>query len=71
MFIFSGVTNGDTLEFGQLRFRVMFTPGHTVGHCVYVLDGSPFEAPSSLFSGDLLFVGGCGRNLYLIDNVAY
>ncbi|KAK3731222.1 hypothetical protein QZH41_011196, partial [Actinostola sp. cb2023] len=47
--------------FGALKFTTLFTPGHTVGHVVYLLDGQPFGAPDSLFSGDLLFIGGCGR----------
>lgn len=30
---------------------------------VYILDGQSFGAPDSLFSGDLLFIGGCGEYL--------
>ncbi|XP_013399949.1 probable hydrolase PNKD isoform X1 [Lingula anatina] len=55
------VADGDNIEVGSLRFRVKFTPGHTVGHVVYILDGSPFNCPNSLFSGDHLFISGCGR----------
>ena len=45
-----------TLEFwGKiLRFNIMATPGHTLDHIAY------FNA-SSLFCGDVLFSGGCGR----------
>lgn len=43
------------------------TPGHTSGHVVYVLDG--LGAPSSLFSGDLLFVGGAGRSHSLVSDL--
>ena len=50
---------------GELRFTVHFTPGHTVGHVVYVLDGAVFSAPPMLFSGDLLFLGGIGE-LYIV-----
>lgn len=46
---------------GRLNFKALLTPGHTLGHMVYVLDGKPFESPSSLFSGDLLFLSGCGK----------
>ena len=28
---------------------------------VYLLDGAPYGAPDSLFSGDLLFLGGSGE----------
>lgn len=53
--------DGDCLEIGPLCFKVIFTPGHTVGHLTYLLEGSPFGAPDSLFSGDHLFLSGCGR----------
>eukprot|EP00914_Ancora_sagittata_P030651 GHVO01061562.1.p1 GENE.GHVO01061562.1~~GHVO01061562.1.p1 ORF type:complete len:321 (+),score=18.58 GHVO01061562.1:27-965(+) len=55
------VNDNDELRFGRLRFTAHLTPGHTSGHIVYVLDGTPFAAPNSLFSGDLLFLGGAGR----------
>ncbi|GFO21327.1 hydroxyacylglutathione hydrolase [Plakobranchus ocellatus] len=55
------LNDGDKIEFGDLSFRVLSTPGHTVGHIVYILDGSMFGTEDSLFSGDCLFLGGCGR----------
>ena len=55
------VSEGDTLEFGDLKFRILFTPGHTEGHIVYVLDGTSFGVDDCLFSGDCLFLGGIGR----------
>ncbi|XP_015276503.1 PREDICTED: probable hydrolase PNKD [Gekko japonicus] len=55
------LSDKETIMIGRLHFKALFTPGHTVGHMVYVLDGKPFEGPSSLFSGDLLFLSGCGR----------
>lgn len=55
------VTDGMVLQFGDLQFRAVMTPGHTVGHTVYVLSGAPFAVPDSVFSGDLLFLSGCGR----------
>ncbi|XP_005089907.1 probable hydrolase PNKD [Aplysia californica] len=57
----NSLTEGDTLQFGDLNFRVVFTPGHTVGHIVYLLDGSVFGTDDCLFSGDCLFLGGVGR----------
>lgn len=41
-----------------LRFTVLDVPGHTAGHIAYFgdVDGVP-----SLFCGDTLFAGGCGR----------
>uniref|UniRef100_A0A8C3HHH3 PNKD metallo-beta-lactamase domain containing n=1 Tax=Chrysemys picta bellii TaxID=8478 RepID=A0A8C3HHH3_CHRPI len=55
------LSDKETVTVGQLRFKALFTPGHTVGHMVYLLDGKPFEGPACLFSGDLLFLSGCGR----------
>jgi glyoxylase-like metal-dependent hydrolase (beta-lactamase superfamily II) len=39
---------------GQRGLRVLDTPGHTVGGTCYLADGY-------IVTGDLLFVGGCGR----------
>ncbi|XP_063072930.1 probable hydrolase PNKD [Engraulis encrasicolus] len=56
------LSDKDTVEVGpQLRFRAFYTPGHTVGHMIYLLEGQLFNSPSSLFSGDLVFLSGCGR----------
>ncbi|XP_061580297.1 probable hydrolase PNKD [Cololabis saira] len=51
----------DTVTVGRMHFKALFTPGHTVGHMIYLLDGRGLDAPPSLFSGDLLFLSGCGR----------
>ncbi|XP_078408795.1 putative hydrolase PNKD isoform X1 [Cetorhinus maximus] len=60
-----GLTNPildkETIEVGNLRFQVFLTPGHTVGHVIYVLAGNPPDSPACLFSGDLIFLSGCGR----------
>jgi len=52
------VVDGDPVAVGSLIGRVMETPGHTAGHVVFL-----FEGERLLFSGDTLFVMGCGRNL--------
>ena len=54
----------DKITFGQLQFTVLNTPGHTVGHVTYLLEGSPFGCPQSLFSGDVLFLGGMGKAFF-------
>ena len=47
---------GGEIRFGELRFRVLHTPGHTEGSvCLYDVDGG------RLFSGDTLFAGAWGR----------
>ncbi len=38
----------------DLGFQVLSVPGHTATHIAYLADGA-------LFSGDILFAGGCGR----------
>uniref|UniRef100_A0A7N4PG36 PNKD metallo-beta-lactamase domain containing n=1 Tax=Sarcophilus harrisii TaxID=9305 RepID=A0A7N4PG36_SARHA len=51
----------DMVSVGRLQFQALATPGHTRGHMIYVLDGEPYKGPSCLFSGDVLFLSGCGR----------
>ncbi len=42
------ITDGEILDFGQLKIQVVHTPGHTPGHCCF------FEEKSGLlFSGDI------------------
>lgn len=41
-----------------LHFRVLSTPGHTLGHVCYVAHE---QQHSWIFCGDTLFSGGCGR----------
>lgn len=46
--------DGDEIKMGGLTFRVIYTPGHTVG-CVC------YECGDALFTGDTLFRLGVGR----------
>ncbi|XP_046778093.1 probable hydrolase PNKD isoform X2 [Gallus gallus] len=55
------VGDREKLSVGCLTFEALATPGHTVGHVAFVLDAGPFGGPPCLFSGDLLFLAGCGR----------
>jgi hydroxyacylglutathione hydrolase len=52
----NGVDEGDVVEVGEERARVLFIPAHTTGHIAYVFDDA-----KALFSGDMLFAAGCGR----------
>ncbi len=52
--------DGEVLEAGALRFRVIHTPGHTPGGiCLFAED--PAGGPPHLFSGDTVFSGSVGR----------
>ncbi|CAM9718723.1 unnamed protein product, partial [Chrysoparadoxa australica] len=48
-----------TYNLGGLTVRALHTPCHTRGHVMFYVTG-PEGAPL-LFSGDTLFIGGCGR----------
>lgn len=50
------VNEGDVVSLGKQKARILFTPGHTLGHIVYY-----FEQDKLLFCGDTLFAMGCGR----------
>ena len=49
---------GDVVEVGTARFRVLETPGHTEGCIVLLGEGS---AEGICFTGDTLFAGSMGR----------
>lgn len=48
------VQDGDSLQVGQLSGTVIHTPGHTRGAACYLFG-------NKLFTGDTLFLSGCGR----------
>lgn len=50
------VAHEDNFKFKQLEVNAILTAGHTLGHMCYFID-----ALDILFSGDTLFVMGCGR----------
>jgi len=50
------VRGGDEVMLGETRWRVIATPGHTLGHVAYWS-----EADAVAFVGDTLFAMGCGR----------
>ena len=60
---FSPLRDGDVLEFGQVRLRVLETPGHTpeaISLLLYDLAVSDRE-PQAVLTGDTLFIGDVGR----------
>lgn len=54
------VISGSEVVWQDICFRVIAVPGHTLDHVAYFSD-TPVEGHPVLFSGDTLFVGGCGR----------
>ena len=50
------LNQGDTFPFGSTSYKVLFLPGHTIGHIAFW-----FSNEKKLFCGDTLFAMGCGR----------
>ena len=50
---------GDVIELGELRVRLLHTPGHTPGSQCFLVEEQ--GRPARLVSGDTLFLGSCGR----------
>ena len=50
------VAEGDFVDLGVLKARVIETPGHTAGQVAYM-----FDEDEIAFTGDTLFSLGCGR----------
>jgi hydroxyacylglutathione hydrolase len=51
---FKKIKDNDEISIGTLRLKFLHTPGHTPGSMCILCEGG-------LFSGDTLFVEGCGR----------
>ena len=47
---------GDELDFGEMKIRVIHTPGHTPGSLCFLV-------ANHLFAGDTLLAGGIGKEL--------
>jgi sulfur dioxygenase len=48
------IEDNETLGFGNLKLKSIFTPGHTDHHTAFVVE-------DRLFTGDALLINGCGR----------
>ena len=56
------LADGEDIEIGSVRLKVLHTPGHTPEHISFlVFDGAGASAPKLMLSGDFLFVGSLGR----------
>ncbi|MEQ1354613.1 MAG: rhodanese-like domain-containing protein [Candidatus Acidiferrum sp.] len=64
-YTFTPLHDGDIVEFGRIRLKMMETPGHTpesVSIIVYDLDAATSdEQPYAILTGDTLFIGDVGR----------
>lgn len=61
-FDFTPVSDGDELELGNVRFRVLHTPGHTPEHVsLAVVDHTRADEPWFVLTGHTLMVGDMGR----------
>jgi hydroxyacylglutathione hydrolase len=50
----TAVEGGDELTIGNLKVKLLHTPGHTPGSQCFLVD-------NAVVSGDTLFIGSCGR----------
>jgi rhodanese-related sulfurtransferase len=56
----AAVDDGDVVEAGRMRVRVLHTPGHTHHHVSYVLSGAGGKV-QAVFTGGSLLYGATGR----------
>ena len=61
-FPFDALADGQEIDVGYVRLRVIHTPGHRPEHCCFAItDRTRAEEPWLLLSGDSLFVGDAAR----------
>ncbi len=62
-YAFTPLHDGEILEFGRVRLKILETPGHTpesISILVYDLNASDTQ-PHAVLTGDTLFIGDVGR----------
>jgi hydroxyacylglutathione hydrolase len=57
------VEDGQILTFGNRRIQVLATPGHTQTSVCYYAQPAEDSPSGILWTGDTMFIGGCGRLL--------
>uniref|UniRef100_F6YDU0 Hydroxyacylglutathione hydrolase, mitochondrial n=1 Tax=Macaca mulatta TaxID=9544 RepID=F6YDU0_MACMU len=55
------ITHLSTLQVGSLNVKCLATPCHTSGHVCYFVSRPGGSEPPAVFTGDTLFVAGCGK----------
>ena len=53
--------DGDVVMLGSWTVTVLATPGHTRSSICYLMASAGADSPDLAWTGDTLFVGGCGR----------
>lgn len=59
-FDFHSATDGEVLQLGKIKFKVLHTPGHTMESTCYLLFDEEGKE-NAIFTGDTLFIGDVGR----------
>ncbi|EDO06817.1 putative hydroxyacylglutathione hydrolase [Babesia bovis T2Bo] len=58
----NGIMDGDVVRLGGLEIKGVRVPCHTLGHMLYyVTNPSDPTMQPLMFTGDTIFIGGCGR----------
>jgi glyoxylase-like metal-dependent hydrolase (beta-lactamase superfamily II)/rhodanese-related sulfurtransferase len=60
-FAFEAHKEGDVIDLGGVRLRVLETPGHTPESITLLLFEGGAPSPVAMFTGDTLFIGDIGR----------
>ena len=55
------VPGGETVDIAGFKAGVISTPGHTQDSVCYYFEPAAEDEPGAVFTGDTLFIGGCGR----------
>ncbi len=56
------LSDGETLNIGNLKIEALYTPGHTNDSLCYVVyESTKADVPLMVFTGDTLFAGNVGR----------
>ena len=56
------LTEGDEIVIGNVKLRVLHTPGHTPEHLSFlIIDGAATPDPMGVITGDFVFCGDVGR----------
>uniref|UniRef100_A0AAY4BJ58 Hydroxyacylglutathione hydrolase, mitochondrial n=1 Tax=Denticeps clupeoides TaxID=299321 RepID=A0AAY4BJ58_9TELE len=55
------ISHHSNFKVGSLNVKCLFTPCHTTGHICYFVTKNSSSEPPIVFTGDTLFVAGCGK----------